>query len=155
MLPLVGLTVALNASGAEQGCPWNFQLWNNEGVPVFQLGFKHQPVVTFDDNQLIVSNAYADVYSFDLSEMWKITYYLPSSVNEIDREATTIDFLGDNIVLHGLKNGDEITVFTVNGMQILDKKAENTGDCTLQLSGLAQGVYMINVNGKTFKIVKK
>ena len=40
-------------------------------------------------------------------------------------------------------------------MLVINKSINTDGEYALPLSSLSQGVYVVNVNGKTFKIVKK
>ena len=64
-------------------------------------------------------------------------------------------FIGNDIVFTSLEKGTNIMVYAANGMLVMNKSVEDAGDCTLSLAGLSQGVYVISVNGKTLKIVKK
>lgn len=157
MLLFVGLTFALNAN-SEEG-EWVFQLWdiNHNDAPISSLGFSVEPKVTFNDDQLIVTTKYYDVDFYDLNSIRKITYYfkLGTGINDIAADSPLMKFIGNDVVFTALKTGDNISVFTTNGIQVINKVITTNGDFTLPLSNLDQGVYLINVNGKTFKIVKK
>ena len=59
------------------------------------------------------------------------------------------------IVFRNLKAGSNISIYAVNGIQMMNETIANDGEYTFQLSNLTQGVYVVNVNGKTYKIVKK
>ena len=67
----------------------------------------------------------------------------------------SVEFSGDVIVFHNLKAGSNISIFAANGILMMNKTLANDGDYTYNLSNLSQGVYVVNVNGKTYKIVKK
>lgn len=157
MLLFVGLTFALNAASAE--CKWVFELWAIEDdAPIAALAFSEfEPTVTFSDNQLIVTTKYFDVEFYDLNMIRKITYKIDegSGINDIIADKPLMKFVGNDIEFTGVKAGDKISVFAINGIQIMDKKVAASGDFTLSLSNLSQGVYLININGRTFKIVKK
>ena len=159
MLPLVVLAFALNAAAAEPECKWSLQLWNvDDDVPIQTLSFADfEPTVTFGDNQLIITTKFLEIDFFDLNEIRKITYLYEdgSGINDIVAEKATMKFNGEDIVFTALEKGTDISVYAANGMLMMKKNVANAGDCTLSLSRLSQGVYVISVNGQTFKIVKK
>ena len=159
MLPLVVLAFALNAAAAGTECKWYLQLWTVEDdAPIQTLSFADfEPTVTFGDNQLIITTNFMEVDTYDLSNIRKITYLYDdgSGINDIVAEKAVMKFTGEDIVFTALKKGTDISVYAVNGMLMMKKNVADNGDCTLSLSGLSQGVYVINVSGQTFKIVKK
>lgn len=159
MLPLVVLAFALNAAAAEPECKWSLQLWNvDDDVPIQTLSFADfEPTVTFGDNQLIITTKFLEIDFYDLNEIRKITYLYEdgSGINDIVAEKATMKFNGEDIVFTALEKGTDISVYAANGMLMMKKNVANAGDCTLSLSRLSQGVYVISVNGQTFKIVKK
>ena len=159
MILLLGMTFAFNAASAESECNWSLEVWETgNDVPIGTFLFSDfEPTVTFDDGQLVVTTKYLDVYFYDLNEIRKLTYKNEdgSGINDIVAEKALMKFNGDDIVFTSLEKGTNILVYAANGMLMMNKSVADAGDCTLSLSGLSQGVYVINVNGKTFKIVKK
>lgn len=159
LLLLVGMTFALNASSAENDCKWVFELWSiDDDIPILKLDFADfEPSVTFGDNQLVVTTKYLEVEFYDLNEIRKITYLFNdgSGINDVVAETAMIKFKGDVIEFTAFEKGSNILVYAANGMLLMKRTVSDSGDCTLSLSSLSQGVYVVNVNGKTFKIVKK
>ena len=159
LLLLVGMAFALNASSAEKECDWSLQVWNtSDGSPVGTFSFSDfQPTVTFEDGQLVVTTQFLDVYLYDLNDVRKLTYLFDdgSGINDVMAEKALMKFNGTDIVFIALEKGTDIMVYAANGMLMMKKNVADAGDYTLSLSDLNQGVYLINVNGKTLKIVKK
>jgi Tol biopolymer transport system component len=159
LLLLVGLTFAFNASSAEEECKYSLQVWNtSDDVPVGTFSFSEfQPIVTFDEGQLIVTTQFLDVYLYDLNDVRKLTYLYDdgSGINDVMAEKALMKFNGTDVVFTALEKGTDIMVYAANGMLMMKKNVADAGDYTLPLSDLNQGVYLINVNGKTLKIVKK
>ncbi len=159
MLLLLGMTFAFNVASAKSECKWALELWTvNDVVPVNTLSFSDfEPNVTFSDGQLVITTKYFDVVFYDLSDIRKITYKYDegSGINDIIADKSLMQFVGNDIVFTTLKAGDRICVYAANGTQVMNKVVAGNGETLLSVSGLSQGIYMINVNGKTFKILKK
>ena len=159
MILLLGMTFALNAASAESECKWSLEVWDTSNdFPIGTFSFSDfEPTVTFNDGQLVVTTKYLDVYFYELNETRKLTYKNGegSGINDIVAEKALMKFIGNDIVFTSLEKGTNIMVYAANGMLVMNKSVEDAGDCTLSLAGLSQGVYVISVNGKTLKIVKK
>lgn len=153
MLLLAGITFAFNASAA--GTDWKLQLFDREGTRIGIFSCDYNPNVTFTDDQVIVTTDLADVYYYSLPNMWMFTYDKGTAITDIAADRNAMQFDGNVIIFPALKAGTDIAVYAANGSLVMNKKAATAGDYTFSLSELNQGVYMINVNGKTYKIVKK
>ena len=129
MLLVVGVAFAFNAS-AESG-KWVLQLWDHTGQICGTYDLTIQPNVTFTEDQVVVTTDVADVFYYSLPNMWKFTYqWTPGSgLNNIAADNTMMKYDGSSI--------------------------GTAGEYAFPLNSLSQGVYMVNVNGKTYKIVKK
>jgi hypothetical protein len=76
-------------------------------------------------------------------------------VNNIMADNNAMLFNGDAIVFPALEAGSNIAVYAANGALVINKTVSSAGEYAFPISSLSQGVYMVNVNGKTYKIVKK
>ena len=154
VLLLVGVAFALNASAAGR---WDLKLWDRNGqvCGTYELGMN--PNVTFTETQVIVTTNVADVIYYSLPDMWKFTYEWGegSGINNIAADNTSMKFDGSAIVFPALEAGSRIMVYASNGSLVMNKTVSEAGEYEFPLSSLSQGVYMVNVNGKTYKIVKK
>ena len=132
-------------------------LWEKDGTKVGEYSLEYHPKVTFSGTEVIVSNDLADVYYYNLSDMWKFTYFKDdgSGINSIFTDGNVLKFDGNAIVFPSLEAGSRIAVYAVNGVLLMNKTVSTAGEYAFPLSGLNQGVYLVNVNGKTYKIVKK
>ena len=116
-----------------------------------------RPKVSFSDGYLLISSSEADA-TYPLSDVLMFTF------EEIESEATGLSLLpadensfaleGGAIVVTGLKEGSTAKVYTIGGITIHSEKVDG-GTWTYSLSSLSSGVYIISINGKTFKIAKK
>lgn len=116
-----------------------------------------RPKVSFSDGYLLITSSEADA-TYPLSDVLMFTF------EEIESEATGLSLLpadetsfaleGGAIVVTGLKEGSTAKVYTIGGIMIHSEKVDG-GTWTYSLSSLSSGVYIISINGKTFKIAKK
>jgi len=151
---VVGTAFAFNANAAGH---WVMQLWNDNKVEVGHFNLNQQPEVTFTEDQVIVTTDVADVFYYDLPTMWKFTYYYDpgSGIKDITSDDNAMTYDGNVIIFPALKAGTDIAVYGTNGALVMNKTVATDGQYAFPLSDLSAGVYMVNVNGKTFKIVKK
>ncbi len=75
-----------------------------------------------------------------------------TDLEKINSDATCVQ-LRDRIVLNNLPEGSQVTLFTANGKQL--RTASVSGSYELSLNDLPQGVYLLNYNRQTLKIVSK
>ena len=153
MLLLVGMTFAFNASAVVPN--WQLHLYDHEGTRVGIYPCASNPHVTFTEDQVIVTTDVAEVYYYSLPDMWMFTYDAGTGITDIAADKDAMQFDGSVIIFPALKAGTDIAVYAANGSLVMNKQATTAGDYMFSLSELSQGVYMVNVNGKTYKIVKK
>lgn len=60
----------------------------------------------------------------------------------------------DNIVYSSLNADITVCVYSLNGTLVFKNIVRKNGEYAFPLSNLNAGVYMVNVNGLTYKIVK-
>lgn len=158
LLLVVCFSFAANAAAFTVATPkYKLVLWEKSGLTTDFL-LENGVTITFSDGNLVLTNDVADITDFDLDGIWKWTYVdisdHSSGIQSISSDYS-VQFGGDMIVFRNLKAGSNISLYAVNGILLMNKTIANDGDYTFQLSNLSQGVYVVNVNGKTYKIVKK
>ena len=161
-LVLVALSFAFNANADDCLNKYMIGVWEfGDRMPVAEFELQYGATVTFDEGQITITNDVADIiFERNLDEVWKLTYRNfvdpnPSSIQSIVDNANDMKFDGNVVLFPALKAGSNIAVYAANGMVLINKNITADGEYSLPLTGLSQGVYIVNVNGKTFKIVKK
>jgi len=157
LILLVSISFATNASAFTATPKYKLVLWEKNGLTTDFL-LENGVTITFNDGKLVITNDVADILDYDLDGIWKWTYEDTgdhgSGIQSISSDYS-VQFGGDMIVFRNLKAGSNISIYAVNGIQMMNETIANDGEYTFQLSNLTQGVYVVNVNGKTYKIVKK
>lgn len=79
-------------------------------------------------------------------------------VSSMDKEDEVGIVFVDNWTVHvsGLKQADEVRVYSIDGRQILTGTKTDDGRCDVQLGGCPKGTYIIRINDKhSFKVQKR
>lgn len=109
------------------------------------------PEVTVTDNKLTITSTVTTA-SYDLWTVKTFTYGATTGINDVQTSQQGFSLEGDNIVVDGNVN---VRIFAVDGKAV-SVTPETTGNQTvIPLNGLAKGVYVININGKSVKISRR
>lgn len=109
------------------------------------------PEVTVTDNKLTITSTVTTA-SYDLWTVKTFTYGATTGINDVQTSQQGFSLEGDNIVVDGNVN---VRIFAVDGKAV-SVTPETTGNQTvIPLNGLAKGVYIININGKSVKISRR
>ena len=148
MLPFA----TLSQSPEAYETPWSLVVWQKDGtVVLFNLGEK--PRVTYSGDNVIVKSSSTVEYEFQ--SIKKMSY----STDDIDRindltvkqvkpftnSDGTITFLPAEEELH-------VRIILMNGIVVKDFLVRKGESSTLPLLSSPEKIYMINVNGVTYKI---
>lgn len=73
-----------------------------------------------------------------------------TGISDVEAENTHVSANANGLVISGLAKGDNVNVYGINGMAVAQVKAA----ASVVNVPVAAGVYVVKVNGKTFKISK-
>lgn len=73
-----------------------------------------------------------------------------TGISDVEAENTHVSANANGLVISGLAKGDNVNVYAINGMAVAQVKAA----ASVVNVPVAAGVYVVKVNGKTFKISK-
>ena len=130
-------------------------VWFKDGTKV-AFAMKEKPKITFIDSELVITTKEDKHYS--LENMAKFTYEsLPDGIkNLLTDDPVPSFFINDETLLFpSLKAGSTVSLTSLNGTSIFKKTVRSDGEYAFPIANLQDGVYLVTVNGKTYKIVKK
>lgn len=130
-------------------------VWTKSGQ---QVGYAldKRPVLTFTDTEMKIKGEGFDVV-YALENFLRYTYndHEPTAIKDIRTDKVMGKFEGESLVFPSLKANSTISVYTPNGVQIFKKTVHEDGEYAFPLSALKAGTYLVNVNGQTYKIMKR
>lgn len=115
-----------------------------------------RPQVTFEGNLLKVTSSVQSL-EFQATDVLRFTYSginVPTDVQSAQSEPNFRQD-GESLYFYGNVTADKIALYTSDGKAVPVRLKFVGTAFYLPLSALPQGVYVLNVNGKTSKIVRK
>lgn len=147
---LLLLTLCLAALAGEAKC---VIITLKSGTQMYyQLGGEKNPVMTFPEGKVAMNDdqfEITDIKNFIISPD-----DVPEEVALKEVEAPRMRLAG-GILTTLAKEGDEVNVYTLSGIEVKAEKSEENGLVRLNLSQLQRGTYIVKVGKESFKVNKK
>lgn len=138
---------------------WNLVVTGRDGADYGTYLVSTRPEITFNDGMMIITTDVGMVIDYNLPHIQKLTYRKGndsmSSVNDIFTGEPMLKLEGESLVFNVLNANSSVSIYNINGVQVLNRKLSEVGYYSLSLSSLSTGVYIVNVNGSNYKIIKK
>ena len=144
--------VSLSAIAAEQTI--NLAVCTKDGSKIL-YALEEKPKITFTETELVITTKGIEV-SYALSDMNLFTYEKGETTgitNLYDGASFKLD--GESIVFSKLKAKDIVSLYSINGTLVFKKTVTTDGEYAVSLNDIKTGVYIIKVNGLTYKFMKK
>lgn len=129
-------------------------LLNDNSQIVYSLS--EEPKITFTKSDMLVKTNTLDV-SYALDNVVRYTYEsrdVATDVIDISNESQIVQ-QRDMLLFENLQKGSNIDVYTASGMLVLHCQTTSSGAYALPIEILLRGVYVVNVNGLTYKMIKR
>ncbi len=129
-------------------------IWNRDNSAIKVINLKEEPLITISEESMQITTPEL-VLNYGIKEVHKFTY--SDFETGISNTLFPADFYQEDlrIVLHNMKPKNGVTLYGVNGMSIPINVEQQGDDYVISLENLSSGVYLLNVDGKTTKILKK
>lgn len=153
-----------NASGwdftkiiEEEPALYNLVIWAKDGTKIAEYSLNTKPKVTFTDYSYVVSSEGAEIESYDLERLARFTYEKTDAtgINSFLIDETSFSMNDETLIFPSLKANSFISVYALNGTLAFSKRISQAGQYSFPISNLTSGIYIIRVNGSTYKIIKK
>lgn len=130
-------------------------VWTKDNVSI-AYDLNKDPVITFTEVEMHINGAGIEaVYSLEDFSHFKYEYGETLRIESVVNNYPVIKKIGDQLFLLNLKGKCAIRICTLSGNTILKKVLEEVNEYTLPMSVLNSGVIIVNVNGLTFKLLRK
>lgn len=149
---LIALNCALRAD-AERIV--NLVVWTNDGAKV-AYALSEKPKVTFTEDYLVIS-AYDVEVKYEIEKMSRITYEPVdmSEITDIESNDKSLKIDRNSLIFPDMKANSVVSVYALDGTLVFVKAVDCDGEYAFPLAKLSAGVYLVNVNGVTYKIEKR
>lgn len=115
-------------------------LWHADGSTT-DVSLSTELKVTFTDSKLLIKSTVLDM-EYDAEEIVRFTY------KATDTDTGLLNF-------HRISRTDRVAVYRPDGVRVPIRLIADGEDKVLPLSSLPRGMYIISVNGRTSKFLRK
>lgn len=130
-------------------------VWAKDGTKV-AYALSEKPIVAFTETDLVITAKGVEV-NYSLENMARFTYEenTPVDITNLQTDESSFKLNGESLLFPALKANSTVSVYSLNGSLVFKKTVRKDGEYSFPLSGLNNGVYLVTVNGLTYKIQKK
>lgn len=130
-------------------------VWAKDGTKV-AYALAEKPKVTFSETALVITAKGVEV-NYSLENMARFTYESDenSAIRNIKTDEVSFKLDGESLLFLSLGANSKVSIHSLNGTLIFNKTVQMAGEYSFPLSNLNAGVYIVTVNGLTYKIVKR
>ena len=130
-------------------------VWAKDGTQVAYV-LAEKPKVTFTDTDLVITSNGVEV-NYSLDNMARFTYEdnTTTAITNLQTGKASVKLDGESLLFPALKANSTVSLYSLNGTLIFQKKIQEDGKYAFSLSNLNTGVYIVKVNGITYKITLK
>ena len=119
--------------------------------------FEDEPAIYYSDNYLVINTAVTEV-QYPYALVAKFTFTDVKTTTEVIKEdLQTPTFTLDNyaIQITGAKANVKVSVISSDGKPVESYKTDADGNAGFSIAALPAGMYIINSENLTFKVLKK
>lgn len=112
--------------------------------------------LTFLDNQLIISQALGNIYYFDIDNIRKVYFSNSNSLSNIPAQNNIKLYPNPSksqISLSNINSKTLISIYNIKGELMMSEIIYQ--DKSINISNLSNGIYIVKVGNKEFKLVKE
>ena len=113
-----------------------------------------QPQVKFVGDKVLITSTVLDM-EYDKQDVLRFTYKGGTLGISSPNAQANVSQENGQLVFHGVKSTDKITVHTVKGIRVPIRLQLSGSTATLPLSAIPSGVYLLTVIGRTSKFMKR
>lgn len=130
-------------------------VWAKDGTKV-AYALNEKPKVTFTETDLVITAKGVEV-NYTLDNMARFTYETDnnSAIRDLQSDKVSFKLDGESLLFLNLSANSTISLHTLNGASVFSKTVSMAGEYSYPISNLNTGVYLVTVNGLTYKIVKR
>ena len=130
------------------------QIWQSDGK-VMTIKLSEEPKTSYVDGNLVIKTTKTTI-TFPLEKVKKYTYASePSGIDSPIAMQSEVSADGETLTFKGIKPNTSIYLYNAAGQLLRTIKSDKTNKATVSVSRFPIGVYIVKVNGVTYKITKQ
>ena len=153
---LLSLLFGFSIFAKAESNPTNLVVWAKDGTKV-AYALTEKPKVTFTETDLVITAKGVEV-NYSLENMARFTYEednTTTAITNLQTGESPFKLNGESLLFPALKANSTVAVYSLNGTLVFKKTVRQNGEYAFPLSNLNAGVYIVNVKGLSYKIIKR
>lgn len=152
---LLSFYIFVSMIAKAEDIPTNLVVWAKDGSKV-AYALADEPKVTFTETDFVISSKGIEV-NYAIDKMARFTYETneQTAIRNIKTGEITFGPDDESLMFPSLKANSTLTIYSANGNIVFKKMVTEEGEYALPLFILSIGIYIVDVNGLTYKIMKK
>ena len=145
---LISPVATMTTSAAENSAAAGITI--NVSGTIYEFYLSDNPVITFQDNVLVVKSDKDEAISVDAKDVGAFTFSpsIPTGIGQVEQNP----YLAFGSKMKGLTPGSRIMVVTLDGKTVLSQKVGETGEVTVDFQSLPSGVLVLKTEKGAFKV---
>lgn len=154
MKQLLLLLAVLFAASSAKADDWVLQVLLSDGQVVF-INLNEEPRTTYQNGNLVITTKNNSI-TYPLEKVKRFTYVSSNDViDAIKAVDATFSNDGETITFTSLKPHTKIYLYNVAGQLLKTLDSGDSNKIVISASQYPSGVYVVKVNGGTYKISKR
>ena len=126
-----------------------------EAGDLFTMELSELKQITFNGTTVNIEDNAGAIYSATMGDIKRIYFDDMSSIADINAQGgDLVEYLSHDDIAINSEAGSMVTVYSLTGAQLLTRRIDTQGEA-VSITGLPQGIYIVKVNGRTTKIIKR
>ena len=121
---------------------------------VVSINLNEEPRTTYQDGNLVITST-KNTVSYPLEKVRRFTYVSATGIVSPKTVGASFSNDGETLTFKGLKPHTKIYLYNVAGQLLKTIDSGEQGQTVISASHMPVGVYVVKVNGGTFKITKR
>ena len=111
------------------------------------------PRIQFQNDRVLITSSVLDI-DYPKENVLRFSY--KGITNGIESVKNNANYSRENghLVFHGVQQSDKVAIYNTNGIRVPVSFSRQGSDVTFPISAISSGVYVLSVNGKSFKFTK-
>lgn len=119
------------------------------------IAFVDLKQITFDGTKVNIEQNNGTTFSTTMGEISCIYFDYPASIADVESQnGKLVKILSPDEIAINSSAGSMVTIYNPIGVQMITQRINAEG-ATISIAGLPQGIYIVKVNDRTTKFVKR
>ncbi len=131
-------------------------VWSKDGTKV-AYALSEKPKITFANDSLLIATPNVEV-RYQLSQMLRFTYEELDITDIVDTKGNSVNpfvMNDDELLFPAIGKDRYVYIYTADGRTVANRTIKSGTTLSISLANYSNGIYVVNVNGLTYKIMKK